>query len=165
MRGDYSGIENIIPACFAETILMQTLGYSCGKNHQRGDGKVLNNLKKIGKTMAIAVMDRPVGTAPNHIKTEFVTIETGSHNLFLKKHKNKNHYIIYIDKVLEEWIFEIGKSSKVSSPYKNVESLRKDIKLSSSLSNKRLLKYFESIHTKNPTAFKTIDNWIKELNK
>ena len=157
--------ENIIPACYAETLLMKTLGYLCHENHQSGDGNVINALQKQKdkKIKFIGVMDKPQGTSPSHIKSEYVDQEKGPNNLILKKHKKNNHYIIYIDELLEDWIIRVGKSKKIQSPYSEFQTFKEEMKSSRLLTNKRILRYFDEIKTQKPDSFRMIVQWIDKV--
>jgi hypothetical protein len=156
--------DNIVTACYAETLLMVTLGYACKDNHQNGDGNVINSFKKAIKRNVIGVMDKPIGTAPSHVNSEFTDFKSGSNNLILKKHKRHNHYIIYINEVLEDWIVKIGNTKNINRPYQSAQTFKEEMKASGLLQNKRLIKYFDDIRRANPESFKTIVKWVNHIN-
>lgn len=166
MKSAAMKFENIIPACYAETLLMKTIGYECHTNHQSGDGNVLNVLYKQrnNNLCCVGVMDKPKGASPSHIKSDFIDQVKGPNNLVLKKHFAKNHYLIYIDELLEDWIAKIGASKKVKAPFDH-QTFKSQMKMSSLLSNTKICNYFSEIRDQNPESFQTIQSWLNKINR
>ena len=163
-------IDFIYPACYAETLLMETLGFVCADNHQNGDGeiiKIMDIRKNIpSDEILIGVMDKPKGINPSHVPEKYKDIKTGSHGICLKRKPNSRRYIIYINHLFEDWIEIVGNSKNIPRPYPNNDSKFKAEMKDSKLSKKAILiNYINAIKDAQPTAFNQIKNWIELIQK
>ena len=156
----------IVPACHAETLLVTKLGFPT-RNHQNGDGQVINILDNTNRIspaqILIGVMDKPVGGSPSHIPDLYTDIDTAPYGLFLKQRKNSNRYIIYINEVFEEWVQKIGKAKNIPRPFP-----KDDIKFKSEMkkgTDRKIISYIEQITRSNIQTFTKIKIWIQNLNK
>jgi hypothetical protein len=152
----------IIPECWADTLLITTLGYS-SPNHQMGVGRVNYIMNKEFKNkLAIGIVDNDKNQPPDFKK--FKELES-KYGLILKKGtgSRQRHYLIMVSPAVDKWLESIGNSVKVARPYRNnnKEYLRQ-MKSKDVEENKQIKNYFNTIKQKNPAAFKTIQNWIKK---
>jgi hypothetical protein len=156
----------IVPACNAETLLVTKLGFPT-ENHQNGDGQVINildNTKRIpSDQILIGIMDKPVGGSPSHIPDLYTDIDTVPYGISIKKRKNSNRYIIYINEVFEKWIQKIGKVKNIPRPFP-----KDDAKFISEMkrgTDRKIVSYIEKITQSNVPTFNKIKKWIQNLDK
>ncbi len=153
---------SIIPECWADRLLVQTLGYE-PENHQHSIGQVNNVMKnKFENKFAIGIIDNDKRKPSDFEK--FKKIDEKSH-LMLKKGsgKRQRHYLIMISPAIESWLESVGNSVKVPKPYKDDRIYRKQMKSMEVGKNKQITAYFNTINQKNPAAFKTIKTWISSI--
>lgn len=151
----------IIPECWADTLLMTTLGY-VEPNHQQGVGQVNNVIEKDYKDkIAIGIVDKDKKQPSNFDKYKEVEKK---HGLILKKKAKSQHYLIMVTPAIDNWIESVGNAHKIKRPYKNNDrEYRKQMKSMNLNRNKEIKSYFNTIKQKNPSAFKTIKNWIANV--
>lgn len=155
----------ILTACNAETLLIKTLGFKTD-NHQNGDGEVINIMnKKFANRVSVGVIDKPVGISPSHVPNEFTNVDN-QHGIILKRKPGTNHYIIYLNDVLENWIEGIGNSLKIQRPYSGNDSeFKKKMKSSNIDDDRSIVNYFNAINDAKPPAFKLIKEFLSGVKK
>ena len=104
----------VIPECFVDTNLIETLVPPIGKgyNHQKGCGTVTKVMKaKFANSFAVGIIDKDKRQVDylNEFD-EVINVDT----LLLHKHKNKQHYIIQINPAIESFIMQSANSVGVS---------------------------------------------------
>ena len=92
----------IIPECFVDTSLVESLLDTEGVNHQKGCYMVTGVMEgKYREDFAVGVIDfdkkRPL------YMNEFVELASSEH-LMLMKHKSRNHYVIYVKPAMDGFI-------------------------------------------------------------
>ncbi|MCC6370535.1 MAG: hypothetical protein IT236_05955 [Bacteroidia bacterium] len=151
----------VIPECYGDTLLVKTLGYS-SPNHKHGIGEVNNTMKKyFNNRIAIGVIDNDKAAGPSDFN-RFVLIESKG-SLSLKKRPGTQHFLITLNPALERWIEEVGNSVNVTRPYSNYEDFKKALKDFNVEKDAKITTYFNTIKQKNPTAFRQIKNWIRQI--
>jgi hypothetical protein len=154
----------ILPACNAETLLIKTIGFDT-KNHQTGDGQVINLMdkKKFQDKLLIGIMDKPIGNNPSHVRTEFKDIDNNRFGIILKKKNHLRHYIVYINEVMEDWIVNVGNLLKIERPFKNNDArFQAEMKRAN---HPNIIAYFSQIKQRNPQAFKLINRHVNDIIK
>lgn len=156
----------IFPECYADTALMNALGYSEAQ-HIFGNGEVANMMKyeKHRSAKVIGVVDEdPKKTKPNYFK-EFIEIEK-SNSLFLKKHRdNTYHYLIIIRPAHEAWILALAKEVGLPPEEYGLPIDKKELGrlVKSTIQPPAYLDFLQALVEKNPPEFDRIHNWIKSI--
>lgn len=104
----------VIPECFVDTNLIETLVPPIGKgyNHQKGCGTVTKVMKaKFANSFAVGIIDKDKRQV-DYLNEFDEVINAGT--LLLHKHKNKQHYIIQINPAIESFIMQSANSVGVS---------------------------------------------------
>ena len=97
----------IVPECFVDTNLVESLLTTDGVNHQKGCYAVANTMKGrvLNDTFAVGVIDFDTEkTQPTYVR-EFVEIAHTEH-IVLMKHNSKPHYLVMIKPAMEQFILD-----------------------------------------------------------
>jgi hypothetical protein len=101
----------VIPECFVDTCLTETITNAEHFNHQKGCNAVSKLMQeKFPEKFALGIVDKDKQLL-SYLK-EFDLLGTKA-SLFLYKHKSKHHYIIQIYPAIEEFILKSAKASKL----------------------------------------------------
>ena len=104
----------VIPECFVDTNLIETLVPPIGKgyNHQKGCGTVTKVMKaKFANSFAVGIIDKDKRQV-DYLNEFDEVVNAGT--LLLHKHKTKPHYIIQISPAIESFIMQSANSVGVS---------------------------------------------------
>ena len=135
----------IIPECYIDTNLVETLIATEGCNHQKGCNTVVNTMKRrFGDKFAVGIIDhdkRQVGYV-----SEFIEI-AHTDSLSLKKHKDNFHYLIMISPAMDGFILKCADELEIhveeygfSSCLKSFTSITKSITSKDDPNFKKLFK-------------------------
>ena len=107
---DFNNIY-IIPECFADTNLIQTLLRIKGVNHQKSCGQVTNEMqKRFRDDFAIGIID--MDKDESTYSSECVVIAS-SNEFSVCHHPQTKHYLIKIHNVLENFLISCAKEVNV----------------------------------------------------
>ena len=158
-----SNARNILPECYADTLLVEILGFPKA-NHQFSIGQVFKTMDtKMSKQLAVGVTDKD-----KKIKSKYYTsfqeekIENGIRRL---KHPDRKHYIIE-HLPLESFLFKAAKGVTVDPSkygFDSVKSLAKLTKKQNIDKNQQFKQFLNTLLQKNAPSFLTIKNWLTEL--
>jgi hypothetical protein len=158
---------SIIPECFVDTNLIETIVPPQGKgyNHQKGCGTVTKVMKEnFNDRFAVGIIDKDKKQI-DYLK-EFLEI-VKKDSLLLYKHKNKHHYIIQIVPAMEKFIISNAHSVDISILDYNIsnelDSLKKESKQQQSKKDERFKKLFRDLKKSGAADIITLSNWIKYL--
>lgn len=137
----------IIPECYADTNLVQTLLHIKGANHQKSCSQVTRELQtKYKDKFAIGIID--LDKQQSDYARECITIAF-SNELSVCRHPNSHHYLIKFNNVLESFIINCAKEVKVDlSPLGlplEVDALMKRTKKQDAKNDVELTNYFKKI--------------------
>lgn len=144
MNSDYLCI---IPECFADTNLVQTLLRVKSVNHQKSCGHVTNEMqKRFYDEFAVGVID--LDKKQSQYSEDSVVIAS-SEEFSVCKHPNSHHYLIKIHNVLEKFIINCAKEqgldcSALGIPMEK-EELMKFTKKQEAKRNPLLTKFFKQL--------------------
>lgn len=97
---------NIVPECYVDTKLAEILCQSKRKlNHQHGCGDVANQLKnRLQHFPALGIIDEDKNKGP--VSKYFINFSLlkEENDLILKKHSERNHYLIIVCPEIEHWL-------------------------------------------------------------
>lgn len=136
---------SIIPECYVDTNLIETLVPPTGKgyNHQHGCATVAKVMKeKFVGVFALGIIDKDKKEI-NYLQEFDLVIASGS--LFLHKHKRQSHYLIQISPAVERMII---------SNAAEVDVRMEDFELSSNL--KELIDFSKKRTSKDDNSFKRL---------
>lgn len=158
---------SIIPECFVDTNLIETIVPPQGKgyNHQKGCGtvtKVMN--ENFSDRFAVGIIDKDKKQI-EYLKDFIEVIKKDS--LVLFKHNNRHHYIIQIVPAIEQFIISNAQSVDLSvldySISNELDSLKKESKQQQSKKDVRFKKLFKDLKNLGANDIITLSNWIKYL--
>lgn len=137
---------NIVPECFIDTILAETLLESNRCNHQKGVGAVINTITGVLKDkLAIGIIDNDK-KKPKEFNN-YIDLQVSPHFSVMRHKENHHHYLIVIKPAQEAFILSCASEAKVKlSDYnlpEDLEGLKKKTKSVMSKENvdfKRLFK-------------------------
>ena len=155
--------RNILPECYADTLLVEVLGFKKA-NHQFSIGQVFKTMEdKMRKRLAVGVTDRDKKiTAKYYSKFQEEALKHGVRKL---KIPSKEHYLIeHIP--LEKFLFQAAKDVDVDPAkygFNSVKELAKITKSQNIGKNERFKQFLNTLHQKRTPSFIIIRTWLKEL--
>ena len=144
MKFDYSCI---IPECYADTNLVQTLLQMRGANHQKSCGQVTNKLQSTFKDkFAVGIIDLDEKQSDYSEKSVEIA---HSAEITVCRHPKTHHYLIKINNVLESFIVNCAKEvgvdlSPLGLPFE-VDALMKRTKKQDAKNDPELSNYFKKL--------------------
>lgn len=155
----------VVPECYVDTNLVESLLETDGVNHQKGCNTVVNTMK--GKVLndgfAVGIIDSDK-RHPSYIK-EFTEIAQTKH-LSLMKHNAKYHYIIMIRPAMDKFILDCAKEQMVNvSDFDlpvELDAFRNQAKTVGSKNDERFKRLFKQLKN-NPeiTILRLVLNYLK----
>lgn len=92
----------IVPECFVDTSLVESLLTTDGVNHQKGCFTVAGVMdSKLGNDFAVGVIDYDKHR-PEYLE-QFVELASSAH-LQLMKHRSRSHYVVYVKPAMDGFI-------------------------------------------------------------
>lgn len=153
----------IIPECYIDTNLVETLITTEGCNHQKGCNTVVNTMqKKFGNGFALGIIDndkRQVG----YVSEFFEIASTAS--LSLKKHCSKPHYLIMVSPAMDGFLLKCAEELNINmEKYGYTSSLKEFTSITKSVTSKNdsgFKKLFKALD--NAQEIIVLRNWLKYL--
>ena len=157
----------LIAECNAERALIKLLQLQGDFKKANGKGTVISLMSASFKNkIAIGIVDRD-NKGVHSIHREYNTLyedQSIAHQLYLRKKKTQNHFLIEFEDEFEPWFIKIAKDSKVAPPnpkyfdksWLHEQNRPKDI-------NKTILKYYTDVIAANPAPFNQIRTWIDKI--
>lgn len=104
--------DYIIPECYVDTNLVETLVCHGGCNHQKGCNQVAKVMKeKFSNRFAVGIIDADK-RKPSYLN-EFNELAASSH-LKLYRHNNRNHYIILVSPAIDGFILSCAQAGEIN---------------------------------------------------
>ncbi len=157
----------IIPECYIDSCLIEVLLVADKDyvNHHKGNGKVANEMQdKFNDDFCLGIIDEDKEQL-DYLK--FFEEKKATDFLKLWKHTEKHHYIIQIRPVIEKWFLRICNENDINLSDFNLptdlKSLLKITKAMSSRKDKKFIKLFKQMKTKNCQPVIELKNWIEYL--
>lgn len=158
--------QSVIPECFVDTNLIETLVPPTRQyNHQKGCGTVTKVMReRFTDRFAVGIIDRDK-VEVDYLQEFNVICTRGS--LILHKHKTRHHYIIQVDPAMEQFIMDNAASVDISlSDYdlpNDLNSLKKVSKKVNSKNDQRFKRLFRDLLTHNASNIVLLANWVSYL--
>ena len=157
----------IIPECYVDTNLVETLVPPAGKgyNHQHGCGTVTKVMKeRFTDGFALGIIDKDKKEV-DYLQQCDILLTSGS--LLLHKHKTKHHYIIQISPAIERMIFSNAAAVEIDiADYdlpSDFEAFKKISKTQTSHKDGRFRRLFKALKAAKAADFTKLEVWIKYL--
>lgn len=137
----------IIPECFADTNLVQTLLRIKGVNHQKSCGQVTNQMqKRFHDDFAVGIIDLDKDQSKYSEESEVIA---SSAEFSVCRHPGSHHYLIKIHNVLESFIISCASELKINTsligfPLKKEELMRRT-KKQEAKNNPQLTAFFKKL--------------------
>jgi len=157
---------SIIPECYVDTNLIETLVPDKGYNHQKGCGTVTRVMKeKFSDSFALAIIDKDKKEVD--YLNEFNEIYNCNGLLYLHQHNIRPHFIIQICPAIEQFILTTSISASISlSDFglpNNLETLKKLSKSTTSKNDYRFKGLFKALSQSNVEEIMLLKHWITYL--
>ncbi|RYZ27847.1 MAG: hypothetical protein EOO10_11465 [Chitinophagaceae bacterium] len=157
----------IIPECYVDTNLVETLVPPAGKgyNHQHGCGTVTKVMKeRFADRFALGIIDKDKKEV-DYLQECNVVLTSGS--LLLHKHKIKHHYVIQISPAIERMIFTNAAAAGITvTDYglpADMASFQKLAKTRTSKNDDRFKRLFRALRVAGAADFEKLAAWIAYL--
>jgi hypothetical protein len=157
---------NIVPECYVDTKVAEIVGQARKYNHQHGCGNVANELKnKLKNNIALGIIDEDKNKGPASIYfLEFNTIKT-ENNLILKKHTERQQYLVLVCPEIEAWLLNDAKAVGIApsefglpEDMKGFNSISKIQKIDRNIGFHQFIK---KLLRENAPAITTLKSWIE----
>lgn len=159
--------DAIIPECYVDTNLVETLVPPAGKgyNHQHGCGSVTKVMKiKFIDRFALGIIDKDKKDV-DYIKDCEVVITSGS--LLLHKHKTRHHYLIQISPAIERMILSNAAAAGIRvEDYglsSDIDAFQDEAKTKTSKKDDRFKRLFKALKAAGAPDFEKLAAWILYL--
>ena len=158
----------IVPECYVDTNLVESLLTTEGVNHQKGCYAVANTMKSrvLNDSFAVGVIDFDTEkTQPTYVR-EFSEIAHTAHILLLK-HATKPHYLVMIKPAMDQFILNCAKEQGVSMSdfdlSSDLEGFKKQTNTVDSKYDIRFKKLFKATGKNSEMAtLRNVLNYLKE---
>ena len=161
----------IIPECYVDTNLIETLVPPAkrnnwrGYNHQKGCGGVARTMKnEFSDRFALGIIDK------DKLQVDYLNEFTQDINygsLILHKHATRHHYIIQISPAIERFIFDNAASVGINvgdfDLPSDFQEFKKETKTENSKNNQRFKNLFKTLYQNGATDFVRLTAWVKYL--
>lgn len=153
----------IIPECYIDTNLVESLIVTEGCNHQKGCNTVVNTMqKKFGNGFALGIIDddkRQVSYV-----SEFTEIVSTT-SLSLKKHCSKPHYLIMVAPAMDGFLLKCAEELNINmKEYGYPTQLKEFTSITKSVTSKndsRFKKLFKALN--DASEMIVLKKWLKYL--
>jgi len=157
----------ILPECYIDTNLTETLLQGVGVNHQKGCGTVANRMKTtFNEAFAVGIIDKDKHEV-DYLQ-QFSEVKK-TENLILHKHAQKHHYIIQITPAVERFIIQsMDKAGLKKVDYNlpdDFEKLKKVTKSINSKTDPNFKKLFRKLVTEEVPQILLLKSWLTYLNE
>lgn len=153
---------NIIPECYADTLLVEMLGFMT-PGHKLGIGEVKNTLTvKFKNSPAVGIIDNDK-KKPSDFK-EFELVEE-CEGLQRRLKANTKHTIIVITPAFENWVFQNAEKVEVDPQkygFKSAKYFRSVCKRQDANQNQSLKQFINTLKQKNAPGLQQLRIWIAD---
>lgn len=158
--------EAIIPECYVDTCLLETLVPPLKHyNHQKGCGTVMKVMKeKFSDRFAVGIIDKDKHQVDYLLEFD----ELIEHRmLVLHKHRVRHHYVIQISPAIERFILQCAQNAGISLQKFDLPDefnlLKKTTKTVSSKRDLRFKDLFKTLMEKSEPQILLLQKWVHYL--
>ena len=154
----------ILPECYGDTVLVESLGYKKPNHQTSGVGQVIRIMdEKFKNSIAVGVIDKDKKMTAKYYQ-EFTEIET-KNGIAKMKHPDKKHFFI-THAPLEAFLIQAADDVDVDITrygFKDVKSLMKITKSINIGQHQRFKDFLNTLNQKNTPSFVTMKLWLQEI--
>ena len=161
--------SNIVPECYVDTKVAEIVGQAKKYNHQHGCGDVANEFRgRLNNIAALGIIDEDANKGPSaEYFTDFSVVKQ-ENNLILKKHHQKQHYLILVCPEIEKWLMETAQNVNISPlDYGLPHQLKGFIKITKIKDidrNEDFKRFIKHLIRENAPGIITLKKWIELFN-
>lgn len=164
---------HIIPECYIDTKLIKALVPTATRyNHQKGCPTVVKVMKeRFGKDFALGIIDRDKKELG--YVSEFDLVVEIPLKLALFKHRQKNHYLIFICPAMEKWVISCADEVAISlsdfnlpHDFKKLRGITKTAKSENQdVHSDDLQQLFKALKKSDSKVIRTLQFWVEYLKR
>lgn len=151
----------ILPECYADTLLVEMLGFE--PNHKLGIGEVKNALAKIFKnSWAVGIVDNDKKKPTDFVEYNLVAEKDGIKRC---EKANSKHTLLVISPAFEDWVFENANAVNVDPKnygFQSRKHFRDNCKKVNANENRQLKQFLNTLKQKKAPGFLQLKSWICE---
>lgn len=156
---------HIIPECYADTLLIEMLGFM-RPNHQLSIGSVLNTMeKKFQNQLAVGIVDDDKQKPSQFKFFREVAVQSGIRKVAKPESR---HTIFVICPAFEVWVFDNARQVDIDPArfgFSSIKYFRNSCKSQSVHRNQAVKDFLNTLKQKNAPGFVQLRTWIEELNR
>jgi hypothetical protein len=157
---------SIVPECYIDTRVAEIAGQAKrGYNHQHGCGDVAKTLSINLKNMiALGIIDEDKNKGPQAKYFSNFHIIAEKHNLILKKHSDKDQYIIVVCPEIERWLLtdatQIGLAIEDFGLPADLNGLKEISKTQDINKNQGFYRFIKTLLKNEAPSITTLKHWL-----
>ncbi len=164
-------VKNIFPECDADTLLVELIINRGKPNHKKGISEVTKALDMFqnnnSRLVGLVDYDKLKYQNQNKYLVNFSEIILDQKNedegLIIKKIPNKQHFLIFVFKEFEPWIWKQAQLAKIDSTefgIKNLDELYKLSKHYRNIGNANFKKFVNAVVSANPMGIELLRSYL-----
>jgi len=154
----------ILPECYGDTVLVESLGYKRPNHQTSGVGQVIRIMdEKFKNSIAVGVIDKDKKMTAKYYQ-QFVEIEV-ENGIAKMKHPDKKHFFI-THAPLELFLINAANDVNIEITkygFKDVKTLMKITKKINIGQNQQFKNFLNTLNQKNTPSFATMKKWLEEI--
>jgi hypothetical protein len=151
----------ILPECYADTLLVEMLGFE--PNHKSGIGEVINTLTESFKNRpAVGIIDNDKRKPNDFVNFALDKEDTGIQR---RRKADTKHTLLVITPAFEDWVFENANAVGIDPAnygFRTRKSFRVACKTENASANPKLKQFLNTLKQKKSPGFKQLKTWICE---
>lgn len=152
----------VLPECDGDTLMINLLGFK-NPNHQFGISVVAKAMQENFATrIAVGIVDNDKKNHPKYFSSFEILDE--KHNLILKKHPTKKHYLIFLNPAFDTWIWNHAIDNNIDPSRFKIRDFKYFMKLTKNQNvhkNENVRQFINALKQKKNSPLNTLENWIK----
>jgi hypothetical protein len=151
----------VIPECYADTLLVEMLGFE--PQHKMGIGEVTNLLvQRFKNNLAVCIIDNDKKKPTDFNDFEIEKIESGIHRY---RKPGSKHILLVISPAFEDWFFENANAVKIDPAkygFRTRKYFKDACKNKNAGENQQLKQFLNTLKQKKAPGFVQLKTWICE---
>ncbi len=164
-------LKNIFPECDADTLLVELITQRGHPNHCKGISKVStalkNNSESNGFFIGIVDSDKFKRIVDDkylqNFTEELYNFKEQDEGIVLKRIPNKHHYILFIHKEFEPWVWKQAKLAQINTEeygFSDLKSLYRESKHYRTNESQKFKKFVNAVVKANPPGVQFLKKWL-----
>lgn len=157
--------RNILTECFAETALLEFLGFN-KPIHKVGVSKVFGEINKRPDDRLIGIIDNDNQLIQSLTHRNFI-LKDEKFDLYYFKNKISSHALIVVDRDHEHWVLKYAERCKINLKKHNIPSDPKELKRKYTGSKRGCKQagyqnFLKTLESSDSLPFKLLKTWIND---